>query len=45
MIDAGDGAGQPRVVGPGSDGKLFHVPMMGRDGFRRKAADAILRRS
>src|SRR5260370_14039893 len=24
VIDAGDGAGQPRVVGPGPDGEFFH---------------------
>jgi hypothetical protein len=26
LIDTGDGARQPRVVGPGPDSKFFHVP-------------------
>jgi hypothetical protein len=45
VIDADDGARQSRVVGPRPDSKFFHVPMMGRESFRRKAANAILRRS
>jgi hypothetical protein len=45
VIDTGYGARQPRVVGLGSDSEFLHASMMGRDRFRRKAADAILRLS
>jgi hypothetical protein len=45
VIDAGDGAGQPRIVGLGRDDKFLHASMMGRESFRRKAANPILRRS
>jgi hypothetical protein len=45
VVDAGDGAGQPRVVGLGPDSEFLHTSMMRLDRFRRKAVDAILRLS
>ncbi len=36
MIDAGDGSGQPRIIGLGTDGEFFHRRMMGRGSRRFK---------
>ena len=44
VVDAGDGAGQPRVVGLRTDGEFLHEWMMGWAGFRFKASDVILKR-
>ena len=30
VVDAGDGAGQPRIIGLRTDGEFLHEPMMGR---------------
>jgi hypothetical protein len=42
VIDAGDDAGQPRIVGVRANGEFFHDPMMGRAGFRFKRRHAML---
>ena len=38
VVDTGDCAGQPRIIGPRTDGEFLHLPMMGSRSFRRKAA-------
>jgi hypothetical protein len=43
VVDAGYGAGQPRIIGVGTDGKFLHLPMMGRSGSGCKEGTAVFR--
>ena len=45
VIDTSDGAGQPGIIRLRANGKFLHGLMMGRDRFRCKRPNAILRRS
>ncbi len=45
LIDADDRTSKPRIIRLRADGEFLHEVMMGRDRFRRKAANAMLRQS